>query len=80
MIVSDAGPIIIFARIRRLSLLHDVTGALVIPSAVHDEIVVGKDGMPGAAEVMKAAWIRRARVAERAALDGLPRALHQGES
>jgi predicted nucleic acid-binding protein len=44
MIVSDAGPIIIFARIGRLSLLHEVTGSLTIPNAVHDEIVINKDG------------------------------------
>ena len=50
MIVSDAGPIIIFARIRRLSLLHKVTESLTIPDAVHKEIVVNKRGMPGAAE------------------------------
>lgn len=54
MIVSDAGPIIIFARIRRLSLLQQVTGSLTIPDAVYDEIVVKKGGMPGAAEVASA--------------------------
>jgi putative transposase len=32
MIVSDAGPIIIFARIARLSLLRDVTGVLLTPT------------------------------------------------
>jgi len=48
MIVSDAGPIIIFARIGHLSLLHKVTGSLIIPAAVHDEILVNKGGMLGA--------------------------------
>lgn len=47
MIVSDAGPIIIFARVRRLPLLHEVTGSLIIPAAVHDEILVKKGSMPG---------------------------------
>lgn len=79
MIVSDAGPIIIFARMGRLSLLHDVTGLLTIPNAVHDEIVVKKGGMPGAAEVASAGWIQRAVVAERATLDQLPPSLHAGE-
>ena len=50
MIVSDAGTIIIFARIGRLSLLSDVAGSLLIPDAVYDEIVVKKIGMPGAAK------------------------------
>jgi predicted nucleic acid-binding protein len=79
MIVSDAGPIIIFARIGRLSLLHEVTGSLTIPSAVHDEIVINKGGMPGAAEVAGAVWIQRAVVVERATLDRLPPGLHTGE-
>ncbi len=55
MIVSDAGPIIIFARVRRLPLLHEVTGSLIIPAAVHDEILGKKGSMPGAAEVASAA-------------------------
>ncbi len=72
MIVSDAGPIIIFARIGRLFLLHEVTGSPLIPDAVYDEIVVKKGGMPGAAEVAQAAWIQKASVADRSIVDGLP--------
>jgi predicted nucleic acid-binding protein len=79
MIVSDAGPIIIFARIGRLSLLHAVTGSLTIPNAVHDEIVINKGGMPGATEVASAVWIQRAVVADRATLDRFPPGLHAGE-
>ncbi len=79
MIVSDAGPIIIFARVGRLSLLREVTGSLIIPNAVHDEIVVSKGGMPGAAEVARAGWIRRASVADHSILDRLPLGLHAGE-
>ncbi|HVA80566.1 MAG TPA: DUF3368 domain-containing protein [Candidatus Binataceae bacterium] len=79
MIVSDAGPIIIFARIGRLSLLHDVTGSLLIPDAVYDEIVVKKGGMPGATEVAQAAWIQKTSVANRSIIDGLPNVLHEGE-
>jgi predicted nucleic acid-binding protein len=52
MIVSDAGPIIIFARIGRLSLLRDVAGFLLIPDAVYDR------GMLGAIEVAQASWIQ----------------------
>jgi predicted nucleic acid-binding protein len=79
MIVSDAGPIIIFARIARLPLLHIVTGSLLIPTAVQDEIVVDKSGMAGAAEVEQADWIRRIAVADRSMLDRLPVGLHAGE-
>ena len=59
MIVSDAGQILISARIRRLSLLRDVTGSQLIPDVVYDKIVVTKGGMPGATEV---AQIGRAHV------------------
>jgi uncharacterized protein len=79
MIVSDAGPVIIFARIGRLSLLHEITGSLLIPDAVYDEIVVKKGGMPGATEVAQAAWIQKASVATRSTIDVLPSVLHEGE-
>src|SRR5579859_1451649 len=65
MIVSDAGPIVVFARIDRLSLLGEVTGTLLIPDAVHSEIFANKGAMPGASEVAQATWIQRAHVANR---------------
>jgi predicted nucleic acid-binding protein len=78
MIVSDAGPIIIFARIGRLSLLREVTNSLTIPIAVHAEIVIS--GMPGADEVEAATWIRRAAVADPDLIRVLlPVGLHAGE-
>jgi len=79
MIVSDAGPIIIFARIGRLSLLLDVAGSMLIPDAVYEEIVVKKGGMPGAAEVAQAPWIQRAPVINRSIIGALPGVLHGGE-
>ena len=77
MIVSDAGPIIIFARSARLSLLREVTGALTIPAAVHAEISI--IGMPGAAELAEVEWIQRAVVTDRSQLAALSSALHAGE-
>jgi predicted nucleic acid-binding protein len=79
MIVSDAGPIIIFARIGKLSLLHQVTGALLIPDAVYNEIVLDKGGMPGASEVAQARWIQKTQISDRSTINDLPRALHEGE-
>ena len=79
MIVSDAGQILISARIRRLSLLRDVTGSQLIPDVVYDKIVVTKGGMPGATEVAQAAWIQKASVANRSTLDVLPSVLHEGK-
>jgi uncharacterized protein len=77
MIVSDAGPIITFARIARLSLLREVTGSVTIPAAVHAEISI--IGMPGAAELAEVEWIQRAVVTDRSRLAALPSALHAGE-
>jgi predicted nucleic acid-binding protein len=79
MIVSDAGPIVVFARIGRLSLLRDVTGTLLIPDAVHSEIFVKKGVMPGASEVAQATWIQRASVADLSIIARLPNVLHEGE-
>lgn len=79
MIISDAGPIIIFTRVGPLSLLRDVTGSLLIPDAVYNEIVIKKGGMPGAAEVAQAAWIQKVAVSDRSITDGLPNVLHEGE-
>lgn len=39
-IISDATPLITFARIGQLSLLQKIVGTLVIPTAVADEISV----------------------------------------
>ncbi len=77
MIVSDAGPIIIFARIARLSLLRKVTGSLTIPPAVHAEISIA--GMPGAAEVAGADWIQQENVSDLSLVASLSTALHEGE-
>jgi predicted nucleic acid-binding protein len=79
MIVSDAGPIVVFARIGRLSLLRDVSGTLLIPDAVHSEIFANKGAMPGASEVAQATWIQRVAVADRSIIDWMTNVLHEGE-
>lgn len=79
MIVSDAGPIIVFARIGRLSLLRDVAATVLIPDAVHSEIFAKKGAMPGASEVAEATWIQRVSVANRSILDRTSNVLHEGE-
>jgi uncharacterized protein len=78
-IVADSGPILSFARANRLDLLREVTGELIIPSAVDEDIVVRGAGKPGATEVQGASWIRRLSVHDRAFVDQLPPKLHLGE-
>jgi uncharacterized protein len=79
MIVADTGPIIAFARIGRLGLLHDVAGVLMIPEAVYEELVGRGHNRPGAAEVAQGIWIHRRTVNDAAAVAHLPRLLHAGE-
>lgn len=80
MIVADAGPIIAFARIRRLDLLRSVVGELVIPDAVYEELVQkGPSRRPGATEVEQSSWIQKMAVMDRTALIQLPFHLHLGE-
>jgi predicted nucleic acid-binding protein len=79
MIVADSGPIIAFARVRRLDLLQQVVGELVIPEAVYEDLVVKGRGRPGATEVERSAWIHRKVITNRAAVSLLPPYLHLGE-
>src|SRR5688500_7055572 len=78
-IVSDAGPILSFARANRLDLLHQVVGALVIPDAVYADIVVQGASRPGSSELQAASWITRESVQDRSLVDQLPARLHLGE-
>lgn len=42
--ITNASPLIIFAKIRKLDLLHAVTKEIITPEAVYDEVVIkGKD-------------------------------------
>lgn len=78
-IVSNSGPMLSFARAHRFDVLRDVVGALTIPDAVYEEIVIYGAGKPGAEDVQSAAWITRAQVRDRAFVDQLPQKLHLGE-
>jgi len=57
-VVSNSSPLITLARIRQLQLLSDFYGQILIPTEVHEEIVVAGRGLPGAEEVRKADWIQ----------------------
>jgi uncharacterized protein len=70
-VVSDAGPILSFARADRLSLLHGVAASLWIPDAVYQEI--------GGPILDRMPWIVRRSVSDRQRLAKLPQKLHLGE-
>lgn len=79
MMVADTGPLIAFARIGRLDLLHQVVGELVIPGAVYEELTGQGQERPGAAEVARGEWIQRRIVGDHAMVAHLPHVLHAGE-
>jgi predicted nucleic acid-binding protein len=54
-------------------------GALVIPDAVYEDIVVQRAGKPGSSEVQAASWITRESMKDRAFVNQLPARLHLGE-
>ena len=56
MIVSNSTPLIAFARIGELELLHHIVQHVLVPEAVWDEVTEAGD-RPGAAEIRTAAWV-----------------------
>jgi predicted nucleic acid-binding protein len=78
-IVSDAGPLISFARAGQLYLLRQVVGHLQILEAVRDEIVVKGAGRPAAAEVAQGGWVASQPLPSTSLTDPLPTSLGKGE-
>lgn len=76
--VSDSGPIIAFSRIGRLDILRRLFGQVIVPNAVHNELVVRGRGRPGSDEVTRSTWIQRRATGSLDELEGLSR-LHEGE-
>ncbi len=57
MIISNATPLIAYARIDRLDLLRKVVGKVVIPVAVEQEILDYNQNKPGVIDLSKETWI-----------------------
>lgn len=79
MIVSDSGPIIAFSKIGRLDILRLLFERVLIPDAVHDEVVVRGIGRPGADDVARSSWIERRTPMNVDMLSELPQRIHAGE-
>lgn len=58
IVVADAGLLLHLAAIGQLELIHRLSRDVLVPRAAFDEVVVVGAGLPGAAEVGGAAWIR----------------------
>jgi hypothetical protein len=57
MIISNATPLIAFAKIGQLSLLQKMVNNLVIPEAVANEISAYPQGQPGFIDLQQETWI-----------------------
>lgn len=78
MIISNATPLIAFARIQRLDLLHQVVGTLVIPEEVADEIRGYRGGHYGEIDLTCESWITVQAVQSSAQVQLLLPTLDQG--
>ena len=66
--VSDSSPLIILAKLGCFDFLRMLYSRVYISSEVYAEVVVRGVGLPGAAEVAKAAWIESKSLQSPAAL------------
>jgi predicted nucleic acid-binding protein len=57
IVVSNASPLIILAKIGHLELLNVLYGRILVPSEVRAEVVTRDAGLPGAHQVAQADWL-----------------------
>lgn len=80
-VVADSSFLIALATIDSLPLVARIFSEVFIPQAVYDEVVTRGAGLPGAAEVAGAAWIKRITVKDAEKLKAyLAERLGAGES
>ena len=77
--VSDSSPLISYAAIGRLDLLHALFNQILVPPAVWREVVVDSPGRVGAREVERAGWIVQQRLPQQDLPSSIA-ALHPGEA
>jgi hypothetical protein len=80
IVVSDTSPLLSLALIGQLDLLHQLYGSIVIPPAVHDEIVVGGAAYRGGEDVARQDWIHIDRPTNAIIIALLMRELDRGEA
>ncbi len=80
LVIADSSCLIGLSRIGRLEILSALFQTIVIPEAVHWEVVVRGKGKPGAEEVEKAGWIEKRTAKNQLAVKTLRLNLGAGES
>jgi len=79
-VVSNASPLIGLVRIGKLDLISKLFGALDIPSAVWDEVVIQGGTHPGVLEVKSTDWIKTHTVVNHPLVMALEQDLDAGEA
>ena len=79
-IVCNSTVLIALSRIERLWILEKLFGRLIIPTAVHTDVVVRGSGKPGASDVAEAGWIHVEQVRDTSFVEKLSSVLHRGEA
>ncbi len=80
IVVSDTTAITHLAKIGRLNLLRWLYSEILIPRAVHSELLNANPRQPGAIQVLNASWIKVVEVKNRNLVNKLERKLDFGES
>ncbi len=80
IVVSNTSPIINLAAVGRLELLRRLFGTIIIPPAVHREIVINGAGEPGSREVAQFDWFSEQPVANTTLVQALRLQLDLGEA
>jgi predicted nucleic acid-binding protein len=57
-IISNTGPLIALASIDRLDILNNLFEKVVVPEAVHDELLEGGPAQAGISSYQQATWIK----------------------
>jgi len=63
VLVADTGPLIALAGIKQLELLHQLYDTILIPQAVHEEVLVGGSKLTGLDSYRQADWLEVTEVA-----------------
>lgn len=80
IVVADSSPLIYLSVLGRLDLLGALYGAVLLPRAVYDEVVIAGDGEPGSREVASAGRIEVRDVAMDESWAALDARLDPGEA
>lgn len=80
VVVANSTPLIGLSRIRRLHILKELFGTVVVPAAVFREVSVARGDLPGGQEVRGADWIEVREVRGRTVVEILELSVDSGEA